>query len=443
MTSQDIVFVAVGELDQKSVESALRRSVYTLRDYSFKKNIPVRIAFCSLMNRDDIQLSFYNLDDFAFKSGTSYFTSSGKIGLYDFLDERHGGPLPLVVYLGGGKSSVTEKAVYVSIKENEWQNIPKKIEKALNRPSPLKQKVLLWTEVACLGLFAIICGVVSYKIKHNPVKINPNVVQKDKIDYVRVYTGDGDRLILRVAGEEDAPEIMRINEDEVLARLSDNGVWTEVEYHGLHGYVHSQWLTTTYEKNKKTYTVNEYNYEISDTAALYAFGKAALEQGYTTLGTSYIKKAADANLISAKWELYKQNNDVGLLKEIDKAENTYEEKLITYYEKRADVEEKVNNKKTLADKFRRMAFEQRQNESAIKRQAAKKLSEYYLNKGDVHKASEYYETAIERGLKGDDDYMYNLAKKLDPNLESAESRKWYEKTSYYVEPYYDYYYDWW
>ena len=443
MTSQDIVFVAVGELDQKSVESALRRSVYTLRDYSFKKNIPVRIAFCSLMNRDDIQLSFYNLDDFAFKSGTSYFTSSGKIGLYDFLDERHGGPLPLVVYLGGGKSSVTEKAVYVSIKENEWQNIPKKIEKALNRPSPLKQKVLLWTEVACLGLFAIICGVVSYKIKHNPVKINPNVVQKDKIDYVRVYTGDGDRLILRVAGEEDAPEIMRINEDEVLARLSDNGVWTEVEYHGLHGYVHSQWLTTTYEKNKKTYTVNEYNYEIRDTAALYAFGKAALEQGYTELGTSYIKKAADANLISAKWELYKQNNDVGLLKEIDKAENIYEETLITYYEKRAEVEEKVNNKKTLADKFRRMAFEQRQNESAIKRQAAKKLSEYYMNKGDVHKAAEYYETAIERGLKGDDDYMYNLAKKIDPNLESAESRKWYEKTSYYVEPYYDYYYDWW
>ena len=326
MTSQDIVFVAVGELDQKSVETALRRSVYTLRDYSFKKNIPVRIAFCSLMNRDDIQLSFYNLDDFAFKSGTSYFASSGKIGLYDFLDERHGGPLPLVVYLGGGRSSVTEKAVYVSVKENEWQNIPKKIEKALNRPSPLKQKVLLWTEVACLGLFAIICGVVSYKIKHNSVKINPNVVQKDKIDYVRVYTGDGDRLILRVAGEEDAPEIMRINEDEVLARLSDNGVWTEVEYHGLHGYVHSQWLKTTYEKNEKTYTVNEYNYEITDTAALYAFGKAALEQGYTELGTSYIKKAADANLISAKWELYKQNNDVGLLKEIDKAENTYEEK---------------------------------------------------------------------------------------------------------------------
>ena len=85
-----------------------------------------------------------------------------------------------------------------------------------------------------------------------------------------------------------------------------------------------------------------------------------------------------------------------------------------------------------------MAFEQRQNESAIKRQAAKKLSEYYLNKGDVHKASEYYETAIERGLKGDDDYMYNLAKRLDPNLQSAESRKWYEKTSYY-----DPYYYWW
>ncbi|MBP5451055.1 MAG: hypothetical protein J6Y16_02340 [Treponema sp.] len=443
MISQDIIFVAVGEIDQKSVEFALRRSIYTLRDYSFKKNIPVRIAFCSLMNRDDIQLSFYNMDEFAFKSGVSYFATSGKIGLYDYLDERRNGPLPLVVYLGGGKNEITEKAVNIAVKENEWQTIPKKLEKALNRPSPLKKKVMLWSAVVLLALFAILCAFISYKIKHSSVKINPNVVQENKIDYVRVYTGDGDRLILRVAGEEDAPEIMRINEDEVLARISDNGVWTEVEYHGLHGYVHSQWLKTTYEKNKKTYTVNENNYEITDTAALYAFGKAALEQGYTTIGTSYIQKAADANLVSAKWELYKQNNDIGLLKEIDKAKDTHEEKLITYYEKRAEVEEKVNKNKTLADKFRRLAFEQRQNESAIKRQAAKKLSEYYMNKGDVHKAAEYYETAIERGLKGDDDYMYNLAKKFDPNLESAESRKWYEKTSYYVEPYYDYYYDWW
>ena len=45
-------------------------------------------------------------------------------------------------------------------------------------------------------------------------------------------------------------------------------------------------------------------------------------------------------------------------------------------------------------------------------------------------------------ISGDDEYMYKMALKLDPKLESAESRKWYEKTSYY-EPYYYDYYDWW
>lgn len=441
MSCQSVVFVTVGEIDNKSIEPDLRRSLYSLRDYSFKKNVPVQIAFSSLLNKDDTPLNFHDLDSFAFKTGAAYFSSSGKIGLYDFIDDSKGSPLPLIVYLGGGKSSVTEKAVYVSVKENDYKSLPKKIERALNRPSPLKQKVLLWTEVACLALFAIICGVISIKIKNKKTELLTVVEQVDKIDYVRVYTGDGDRLILRVSGDENAPEIMRITEDEVLARISDNGVWTEVEYHGLHGYVHSQWLTTTYEKNNKTYTITDKNYEIKEPIPQYAFGKAALEQGYSAIGMSYIKKAAEANLISAKWELYRQNNEVSLLKEIDKEKEPYEEKIITYYEKRAEVEEKVNHNNKLADKFRRMAREQKENEEAIKRQAAKKLSEYYFD-SDIKKAAEYYENAIYRGLKGDDEYMYKLALKLDPKLESAESRKWYEKTSYY-EPYYYDYYDWW
>ena len=157
---------------------------------------------------------------------------------------------------------------------------------------------------------------------------------------------------------------------------------------------------------------------------------------------SYIKKAAESNLIAAKWELYRQNDEVNILKEIDKESNPYENTVITYYSKRADVEEKVNKDQTLADKFRRMAREQKENLEAIKRQAAKKLSEYYFDK-DIKKAAEYYELAIERGLKGDDEYMYSLAKKLDPNLESSESQKWYRKTSYYIDSY-DYYFDgWW
>lgn len=442
MSSQDVVFVAVGEVDDKLIEPVLRRCLYTLRDYSFKKNIPVRLSFCSLLNKDDRPLDFHELDAFAYRTGVSYFSTSGKVGLYDFIDERYGGPLPLIVYLGGGKSGVTETAVCVSAKGNEYRNLPRKIERALNRPSPKKQKFLLWTEVACLALFAIICGIITIKIKNKKTELLTVVEQKDEIDYVRVYTGDGDRLILRVNGEEDAPEIMRIREDEVLARIADRGAWTEVEYHGLHGYVHSQWLSTTYEKNGKTHKITDHNYEIKDIVSQYAFGKAALEQGYSAIGMSYIKKAAESNLIAAKWELYRQNDEVSILKEIDKESNPYENTVITYYTKRADVEEKVNNDAKLADKFRRMAREQRENLEAIKRQAAKKLSEYYFDK-DIKKAAEYYELAIERGLKGDDEYMYSLAKKFDPNLNSAESQKWYRKTSYYIDSY-DYYFDgWW
>lgn len=241
--------------------------------------------------------------------------------------------------------------------------------------------------------------------------------------YEKVYTGDGDRLVMRENGDLQEKEIIRLNEDETVLVLKKESVWSKIDYHGLTGYVHNEYLVPS----------SKAEYQITNPDSMYTFGKACIfneinaEQGY-----EWIKKAAQQNLITAQWELARKAEDDGnddeyenWLLEIDGNESCYEDKLCEKYRQTAK-NLSTTSQKELMEKFIEKAADKEKNVKSIRRQTAKKLSEFYL-KSDIDAASKFYAKAIEYGLTPDNEYMYNLA--VGTDLNDEDSIQWLAKAS--------------
>lgn len=205
--------------------------------------------------------------------------------------------------------------------------------------------------------------------------------------------------------------------------LKKESKWSKIDYHGLIGYVHNEYLVPS----------SKSEYQITNPDSMYTFGKACVfneinfEQGY-----EWIKKAAEQNLISAQWELARKAEDDGnsdeyenWLLEIDENISCYEDELCEKYRQTAK-NLSTTSQKELMEKFVEKAADKEKNVKAIRRQAEKKLSEFYL-KSDIDAASEFYKKAIDYGLAPDNEYMYNLA--AETELNDEDSIQWLAKAS--------------
>lgn len=225
--------------------------------------------------------------------------------------------------------------------------------------------------------------------------------QKNK-DIYEVYTGDGDRLSLRETPDTTSKSniiLMLVDRERMIVNEYGDD-WCQVNYHGIEGYVKTEWIRKVDEKNP--------DYEIQRPDMLYDYGLAVVSRKINeSSGWDYIKRAASEGSIAAQWEIYKAL--------------TNEDDSDLSYAAREQLNIIVNNslsyeEKTASEFNPELAKQKKDNAMLVRRKAAKKLSEYYVSIGDFDKAEQMLKLAYLNGAKKDyyDYYrLGTLARKLD------------------------------
>ncbi len=453
--------------EQKLLTRCLRNCVHALRGYAYAKKKHLSIAFATLSSdaQYDVAqtLSFSNFDSFCVddKLVPAYFNTCGfsALNYYFSMLPNKTANLPLVLVLHG--KAVDSQQNYIRLCslsqfvhskkvlafKSDWETVHKLIYSPKSLPfadavlklssfvQSASQKKIFKPLLIALGSvlvlsIALMLVVPRVKSIHNPFEVFKPVVYKS------VYTGDGDRLILRDAPSRSGLELLRLNEGEVLKVLeeniadAENELWDKVVYHGFEGYVHTEYLSEGTEEN----------YEITNPDTMYTYGKALLQNNLEDEHDGYywIQTAADSGEITAQWEMFKfydngafpkieKDPDKALeyLLAIDSNENPYEQEEALYCKnKAAEVEASGNNE--LVEKYKAKAAKKESDVKVVRRSAAKKLSQWYFS-SNIDLASEYYKKALSYGLEGDGDYMYSLA--IGTELNETESLEWLKKAS--------------
>lgn len=466
MRYQDVLFVIDNYEVNESFFSQLRLCIYELRESAFKQDKNVRLSFCRLTAEDEVSnnISFYNLDEFSISAENQnhLFSDVNHIGLQKYLENSRAENSipPKIIYFKNRESSSLKnyvalalvmkemKVQYKEVLSTNENDVAQNARKVLRKKSSavsihISKKMILGGIAACAVIALVSCL---------PLLIQKTVLSK--IEYQKVYTGDGDRLILRKEGNQQADEIMRLNEEECVQLIERGEEWNQVNYHGLTGFMRNIYLVEA----------EETDYLITNPDSKYAYGKACVKflEPSEVDGYVWIREAAEEQLIRAQWAMYgyydkgtdrikkdKNESNFWLSQIYENNDSCVEDGEVKLWEKTSESFYDEGNK-ALGKKFKDKAKERSRNVKEIRQQAAKKLSELYYNT-DIKAASDYYKRAVELGIKGDTDYMLNLAKKSSStsdklywadkaiSLGSGEAA-WYLATNYYKDydsiPYY-------
>lgn len=441
MSVQQVVFITDFELKSQQLFSQLRLCIYELRQAAFKQNEQIEVAFCHLAaGTSSASISFFDLDNFAFskENQEKLFQAFSKDDLKNYLESiktENGNYSPKIIHITKDSSSsfmqdlslsllIKEKKVSLKeISEAEIADLAEKSKSILNKKSngikPLISKKIIGIAVAaCLGI-ALISSI-------------PFLIQKTefkRFSYQKVYTGDGDRLILRMEPDLQADEIIRMNEGECVQLIEKGEIWNHVNYHGLSGYCHNEYLVEAVADE----------YVITNPDSKYTYGKACVKFLEPTQvdGYEWINQAAEDGLIRAQWALYgyydkgtdrikKDTNTSSFwLGQVYSNQKCYEDSEIDECRRIATNHSEDGNEK-LAKKFNDKAKDRERNVKEIRQQAAKKLSQLYFE-SDIKAASDYYKKAIELGIKFDQQYVYDFVK--NNRLKLKDKIYWTDKAS--------------
>ena len=436
MIIQDVLFLLDDEecLSKPDFWKQMRLSLYDLRNFAFNHETSVRVNFSVISETQNIDFKFHDLDTFSiskenqkdlfskhtwedFKS----FIKNGKSSELDYslkiiyLKSSDASPelyedeeLHSILKLQRVRMATARSAAIANYSNSIHKTVNKKV---INFGKIFSKKVVGFL---CTGIFiAAIISCIPFFIRQQKI---------DSTEYEKVYTGDGDRLIMREEPSSDSQEMIRLYENEVVQIQNHGEEWDEVIYHGLTGFCHNEYLVPA-EKSE---------YTITNSEAKYLYGMACRKyiDSSDVDGIEWIKEAAEEGVIHASWELVSYYADLDLqlqeLKRIDTNENSIEEKNIVLWKKQAE-EYKNQDNKEFYIKFTNKAKELENDVKTIRQQTARRLSEYYYDNDDIDLASSYYKKAIELGVKPKNDYMYDLA--MDTNISDEETIWWLTKAS--------------
>lgn len=401
MSQLKIAFVLDGnselsDQEYKSVIQKIRYNLYELRNFSFQEDINFSLAFVKYGESSPAVL--YDLDTFSInkENQVSIFQQAQESDLKDFFC--------LVKYSETG----FEPSKVMSLVKNPAKQKPVKAQKPLEEQKQKSKdskflKIIILVLICCIILTAL--PSVFYLIKQN-IRV-----------YKKVYTGDGDRLILRTEPAQGADELIRLNEDEVVQLLSDDGYWAYVEYHGFSGYVKSQYLIEAKRKD----------YIIDNPDSMYNYGLACLNfDNQPQDGESWIKKAADQGLLLAQWEMkkiYREDEVQNLywLETVAQNNSPYEMILIPRWIHEQRLADEAGNSEVV-NKYEAKINERSKNIDDIKFAALSKLAWEYLDK-DPDKAGEYFLQSFKWGKFTDGEFIESLVNKF----EGQKRIEWLEK----------------
>lgn len=442
MPTQEVLFISENNDFDNDFYSQLRLFLYELRSSAFRQNLSVSLGFCTLKSTDTLALEkiqFQELDNFSIskQNQTELFQPIKIESLHCWLKDFESTPNafpPKIIYLKKPdtqsllinlttsllvrQKKVVLKEIDITKKTQIARGVTGTIRKEATKFGRLiTKKSVAIVAAVCLGIALISCM--------------PLLVQKiilSRIEYQKVYTGDGDRLILRKEGSLAADEIVRLNEDECVQVVEKGGEWTQVNYHGLTGFCHSEYLV---EATKEEYV-------ITNPDSKFSYGKACIRflQQTEVNGYEWIQQAADDGVLRAKWALYgyydkgtdviakDEYRSLEILKNIySYSNNCAEENEIRQWKQLATKYDNSGNKE-LAKKYTEKAKDRERNINEIRQQTAKKFSDYYF-KSDVPASARYYKEALEKGLKADKDIIQTFA--LSDKLDRIGKKFWVDK----------------
>lgn len=473
LSEQSVIFLlddpSLLETERTLLIRCIRNCVHSLRGYSYSKKKHLSVGFATLSSQpgDDTAQTvlLIDFDTFSVKDELldSYFKGTGFSALNYFFStlQVQKNDLPLIIVLHStavdGQQNyqrLCSLSQFVSSKKvlafkSDWDDVHKLIYsvQSVSLPSfdvaskmsvfvqSASQKKFFKPLLAGLGA-ALVVTLALLIIVPRVGRITNPFVQPVAAVYKLVYTGDGDRLILRDAPSRSGQDLLRLNEYEALQVVeenisdSDGELWDKVNYHGFEGYVHTEYLMGGSEED----------YVITNPDTMYTYGKALLLHNLVAENDGYywIRESAGLGEISAQWEMFKFYDNGAFpdivkdperakeyLLAIDANENPYEAQIAQDCRKSASSNESAGYTE-LAQKFKAKAAEKEEEVKKIRRQAAKKLSQLYFDT-DINLASAYYKKALSYGLSGDADYMYSLA--VGTDLSDEESIWWLEKAS--------------
>ena len=410
MNQLKIAFVldSNGELlpaEQKIVIQQIRYCLYELRNSSFDDDCNYSLGF--IKYGQPSQVSLYDLDSFSInkQNQDSIFQESDEQSLKDFdrvikYSQTSFEPSQVMKVI---KNPVKAEQAEQTTQTEKTDQTKKSEKSKKSKKSPRVIGIIISTIAVCLILSSL--PLIFY------------LIRQGSSSYKKVYTGDGDRLILRTEPDIAASELLRLNEGEVV-RIAEEGMyWDQVEYHGFVGYVKNQYLEKATQKE----------YVIENPDSMFNYGVACLN--YENLpqdGETWIKKAADSGLLQAQWEMKKINREDDVqnlywLKRV--AENTYPYEYTLIEEWRVKREEALARGETeIANKYTAKTDERNKWITDIYFAAFTKLAYEYLDT-DPSLAGEYYWKSRNWGTDSDLDFIETLVEKF----EGDEKIKWLEK----------------
>ena len=459
---QNVIFILNGtpplKTDSDCLWKYVRNAIHSIRSYSYEKKLNLSICFANLSSdqKYDLEknLSFEDFDTFSIENEKKdeYFSKMGFSALNYFFSTsqtRHGEKQPLIIILDAEGLEDNEnysrlnslvnfgKAKKIIVPKKIWQDGSLKLGASGRNFSFLRNFISSASQsrfakplLACAGAVLLLAVLLMIFVPRIASFIQNHKIPHVATVYKKVYTGDGDRLILRREGDLSAEELLRLNEGEVVMVEEEGEEWDKIYYHGFEGYVHNEYLASA----------DEEEYVITNPDTMYTYGKSCLVNGLQNEydGYYWIEKSASLGEVTAQWEMYRfyengslpviisdSEKALSYLYEIDRNEKSYEE--LEAEECRAKAKSlETTSQKDLVQKFLAKAAEKERNAKAIKRQAAKKMSELKFY-SEPELASDFYKKALSLGLEGDPDYMYSLA--VDTELNDEDSLSWLKKAS--------------
>lgn len=428
----------------------LRLCIYDLRENAFKKDVHLKLGFCQLKDQSDSdgvekaeQIIFADLNNFSlakdFNNCLNKISDKSLIQYLKNYDKRNDAPATgaKIIYFQKECCSpsivIEDKIVKELCKEKKCQILvinnneisgfePKVRSFIFKNPKPLKsiisKKLIIF--FICLLAGAGIISSIPFLLRK---------VTTVKYVYQKVYTGDGDRLILRQEPSREADEIMRLIEGETVILLEEGEEWNKVNYHGLSGYCSRQYLKEALEEE----------YVITDSEAKYYYGKACIRflEPEIVDGYQWIREAGDEGLLRAQWAMvgFYDKGAAHLSKNVIQAaywcdmvvdnKNCLEETQLVDWRNLQVTYENTGNSE-LSKKYKNKIAERERDIKIIRQQSSKFLSEYYFD-SNYEKADSYYRQALELGLKGDSNYMMSLANYY--GISTADYLYWMKKAS--------------
>ncbi|WP_191016152.1 hypothetical protein [Treponema zioleckii] len=477
--------------------NVLRQSVYRLKEYSCSEDVSLRIGFAGLDSEESdsgAEINFSDFDLFAFSyDDFSYFSNSGKKSVESYFekiqsravseDERY----PLFIILSGESiknydffrklcvvGSFTKSSRVLCGSKNpadsifasrpEMQCELKELPKALALLYENKTKSKSKTKSPSGGFKPDFFGAktklfdlrkiqnalkiaIVLLIVFSAVNFAGRFFQKNdfsegsfsiaevfkKAEYRKVFTGEGDRLILRVENSLNSKEILRLNEDDTVLLIDGDfdGDWAKVRYHDFTGFVRKKYLAPSSKEN----------YVIENPESLLAYGEACVKfNGDSSKnGIDFMESAAEKGSVFAMWNLasYAEEGSDSVLPDKEKM-LFYLKQIDSSYFTNSSVEESriaslralaanaaelsrmvsenrlffpydndLLGEQALATKLKEIAAEKERNVRLIRRKTEKKLSEYYFE-SDPELSYSYYARALKLSMPADGEYLYKL-----------------------------------